>query len=64
MAIFVAGLAVPDAGHLGVATLGVFAASAVAAVVGLVVGRLLPRFPRVEMKAAATASEAEAHTNR
>jgi len=48
MAIFVAGLAFPDAGHLGVATLGVLAASAVAAVVGLVVGRLLLRPTRVD----------------
>ncbi|MBI2162014.1 MAG: Na+/H+ antiporter NhaA [Candidatus Rokubacteria bacterium] len=43
MAIFVAGLAFPDAGRLGVATLGVLAASAVAAVVGLVVGGVLLR---------------------
>ena len=43
MAIFVAGLAFSDAGRLGVATLGVLAASAVAAVVGLVVGRVLLR---------------------
>jgi Na+:H+ antiporter, NhaA family len=64
MAIFVAGLAFPDAGHLGVATLGVLAASAVAAIVGLVVGRLLLRPTRVEKGAAATASEAEAHTDR
>ena len=64
MAIFVAGLAVPDAGHLGVATLGVFAASAVAAVVGLVVGRLLLPSTRLEKGTAAAACEAEAHTDR
>jgi NhaA family Na+:H+ antiporter len=64
MAIFVAGLAFPDAGHLGVATLGVLVASAVAAVVGLVVGRLLLRPARVEKGAVATASEPEAQTDR
>lgn len=48
MAIFVASLAFADAGRLGVATLGVLAASAVAAVVGLVVGRVLLRATRVE----------------
>lgn len=41
MAIFVAGLAFPGAGHLGIATLAVLAASAVAAVLGLALGRLL-----------------------
>ena len=55
MAIFVAGLAFPDAGRLGVATLGVLAASAVAAVVGLVVGRVLLPSTRAEKGAAATA---------
>jgi len=64
MAIFVAGLAFPDAGHLGVATLGVLVASAVAAVVGLVVGRLLLRSTRAEKQTAATASETEAQTDR
>lgn len=64
MAIFVAGLAFPDAGRLGVATLGVLAASAVAAVVGLVVGRVLLRSPCVEEGTASTPGEAESHTDR
>jgi NhaA family Na+:H+ antiporter len=41
MAIFVAGLAFPDGGRLGVATLGVLVASGIAAVGGLALGRVL-----------------------
>jgi NhaA family Na+:H+ antiporter len=43
MAIFIAGLAFPEDGRLGVATLGVLAASALAAVAGLLIGRILFR---------------------
>jgi len=47
-----------------VGSLAGVAASAVAAVVGLVVGRLLLRSTRAEKQTAATASEAEAQTDR
>ncbi|WP_437338593.1 Na+/H+ antiporter NhaA [Sorangium sp. So ce394] len=61
MAIFIAGLAFDDPAKLAAAKLGVLLASAVAAVVGLLVGRLaLPRAPA--LGAARTATEAEAST--
>jgi len=58
MAIFVAGLAFADPGHLGIAKLGVLAASAVAAGVGLVFGRML--LARGEKRAAPSEVEAPA----
>lgn len=57
MAIFVAGLAFPGAGQLGVATLAVLAASAVAAVLGLALGRVLLRPGAADRKSGAAASE-------
>ncbi|WP_437640525.1 Na+/H+ antiporter NhaA [Sorangium sp. So ce854] len=61
MAIFIAGLAFNDAAMLAAAKLGVLLASAVAAVVGLAVGRLmLPATP--DPSAATTLAEAEMST--
>jgi NhaA family Na+:H+ antiporter len=58
MAIFIAGLAFPDAAKVSAAKLGVLAASASAGVLGFVLGKtVLPAAPPVE--AAATVEEAE-----
>lgn len=61
MALFIAQLAFTDARLLAAAKLGVLAASAVAAVLGLVLGRLLLE-PVVTPGQAATADEAESST--
>jgi NhaA family Na+:H+ antiporter len=62
MAIFIAGLALPDAALIGAAKLGVLAASGLAAVIGLLVGRFaLGSGPAPG--AARTESEAEASTH-
>jgi Na+:H+ antiporter, NhaA family len=61
MALFIAGLAFPAGALLEVAKLGILGASAVAAVAGLIAGRLL--LPRTAPTgAAATAAAAEAST--
>jgi len=61
MAIFIASLAFPDPGMLGVAKLGVLGASAVAGVLGLAIGRLLLQEPSREL-AGIHAHEAERST--
>lgn len=58
MALFVAQLAFTDPGHLGAAKLGVLAGSGLAAVIGLVLGRLLLS-ETLTPGAASTADEAE-----
>lgn len=62
MALFIAPLAFEDAGLLSAAKLGVLAASGVAAVLSLVLGRLLLEAPGPE--AAASADEAESSTEK
>jgi len=62
MAIFIAGLAFPDAATLGAAKIAVLAASAIACALALASGRvLLPRAPAPEV-AAVTVDEAERST--
>jgi Na+:H+ antiporter, NhaA family len=61
MALFIAQLAFADSGLLGAAKMGVLAASGGAAVLGLVLGRLLLR-PVAAVGAAQTADEAESST--
>jgi NhaA family Na+:H+ antiporter len=61
MALFIAQLAFAEARLLGAAKLGVLAASAVAAILALVVGRLVLA-PTRAVGAALTADEAEAST--
>lgn len=60
MALFVAGLAFPPGPNLETAKLAILAASAVAGVVGLAVGRLL--LPAAPSEGAASAAAAEAST--
>ena len=62
MAIFIAGLAFSSAAHLNAAKFAVLAASAVAAVVGLVVGRLVLRGRDLLGGPDVTVDEAEAST--
>jgi NhaA family Na+:H+ antiporter len=64
MAIFIAGLAFPDATNLGAAKLGVLLASAVASALGLAGGRALLRTTLAPDVAAITVDEAEASTER
>jgi NhaA family Na+:H+ antiporter len=59
MAIFIAGLAFPGSGLLSAAKLAVLVSSGVAAVIGLVLGRLVLSAQPVA-GAAATVEEAEA----
>jgi NhaA family Na+:H+ antiporter len=63
MAIFIAGLAFPSDGLLAAAKLAVLLGSGLAAVIGLVMGRVvLPARPAAD--SAATVSEAEAYSDR
>jgi NhaA family Na+:H+ antiporter len=64
MALFIAQLAFTDAGLLSAAKLGVLTASGAAAVLGLVLGRLMLAPATAASHVASTADEAEASTER
>jgi Na+:H+ antiporter, NhaA family len=64
MSLFIAQLAFDDAQLLSAAKLGVLAASGIAAVLGLVLGRLLLNPVSIDVGAAQTADEAESSTEK